>query len=160
MPDLSKNSNAIAFARTVAPIVWGFVISSGLKFGIGLDTWLVDNVFGGVLDEATVASLGTGLITINVWLLARWQPDLLERLFLLVRVDGYAYQLPDGDLATPTGKATDGAKVIDLAERLQPTSSPSAKSEILAETFARSNPSEVELRSAAARLLEMAERAA
>lgn len=133
----------IAFVRTVAPLLWSLLLTQLVNAGIELDTWLADQL---TVDEALVNGVATVVVAVALWVAARLWPAALERVLMLIPVDEYAYTR-DEDLVTSTGRVDQAASVI----RIGPGS------EEFVQAFLGQHPSEITLRSAAARLLDAAE---
>lgn len=139
---LKSESERIAFVRTVAPLVWAFLTLRVADWGVNLDQVIADAL--GLSDQLPlVNSAMTVILGVLIWLLARFAPQWLERILMVIAIKDYAYTR-DNDLVTPDGVRTNQAQLI--------TSSTEVGDWVQA--FLASNPDEVPRRLAAAALLE------
>lgn len=143
----NSESERIAFVRTVAPIIWGLVLTQLAGWGIDFDTAVAEYL--GV-SEALVNGVATGAGAIILWVLARAYPKHLERLLLWIPVGDYAYTQGE-DLVVPSGRVVKAAEVINI-----PAGGVTAVDQFTT-TFLARQPSEHALRAAATRLLDAAE---
>lgn len=148
---LKSESERIAFVRTVAPLVWSLVVTSLATWGFNIDTVIADAVG---LDIEFTNRLITVVIGVSLWLLARFAPNVFERLLMIIRIDDYAYSKPDGSLVVAGGTVRDAATVLDIEPGAVTRADPFVR------TFLDRQPSPVALRAAAAQLLEAADNAA
>lgn len=148
---LKSESERIALVRTIAPLVWAFLLLRIADFGLQFDTWAADAIDGpGGIDSGLINSAATVVIAVVLWLVARFAPKHLDRLLMWIPVTSYAYGKPDGELVVPTGRVPHAAGVLDEPNQL-------AASDTFTDIFIARHPTEAQLRSAAARLLAAAD---
>lgn len=148
---LKSESERIALVRTIAPLVWSFILLRVADFGLELDEWLAGLDGEGGIDVGMANSAMTIVLGVVLWLLARFAPNVLERIVMWIPVEDYAYSKPDQTLIVPAGKIEGGAPVLAM----QPHDV--AASAQFTDAFIARQPSGVQLRAAAQRLLDAAD---
>lgn len=146
-----SESERIALVRTIAPLVWSFLLNRAADWQFDLDDVIADAVG---LDVGIVNSATTVVVGVALWLLARFFPTVFERLLMWIPVSGYAYSRPDDSLVVAGGRVENAASVLDIEPDAVNRSDPFVR------TFIDRQPSAVALRAAAQQLLEAADEAA
>lgn len=149
---LKSESERIAFVRTLAPMIWAFVLFQLADWGLQVDQTIADAIDGpGGIDTGFVNAAAGIILTIVLWVLARFAPTWFERIVMLIPVKNYAYTTPDETLVTPNGRVVDAASVIEIPPGGVTVVDPWVTA------FLSRQPSEVATRAAAARLLASVE---
>lgn len=143
---LRSESERIALIRTIAPLFWAFIVMRVADWGIDLPQ-RISNAIG--LDIAVTNSGMTVIVGVLLWLLARAWPSVFERILMWVPVDGYAYRRKD-DLVIDSGRVHGAGPVVEALDPLTTT-------DRFVTALLHRQPSPVELRAAAARLVDAAE---
>lgn len=114
---LQSESERIALVRTIAPLVWAFIVTRIADWGINIDNVLAERAtdwLGVDVGVGPINSILTVLVGVALWLVARQWPALFERVLMIIPVKDYAYTRPDNTLVTPNGQVTNAGDVLDI----------------------------------------------